>query len=69
MARRNAKSRTDREVAKRIALDLPDVELGSHHGTMDIRVHNKIFATFPAQDKIVDAGLPQRLADRLALGK
>ncbi|HET9440912.1 MAG TPA: MmcQ/YjbR family DNA-binding protein [Longimicrobiales bacterium] len=51
--RRTPKNRTDREVAKAIALQLPDVELGSHHGTMDIRVRNKIFATFPAQSKVV----------------
>ena len=50
---RNAKGRADREVAKRIALDLPDVELASHHGTLDIRVRNRIFATFPADGKIV----------------
>jgi hypothetical protein len=48
---RNARNRTDREVAKAIALQLPDVELNSHHGTMDIRVRNRIFATFPAQKK------------------
>jgi hypothetical protein len=48
---RNAKRKTDREVAKSIALNLPDVEIGSHHGTLDIRVRNKIFATFPAGEK------------------
>jgi hypothetical protein len=48
---RTSRKRTDREVAKAIALQLPDVELNSHHGTMDIRVRNKIFATFPAQAK------------------
>ncbi len=51
--RRTPKNRSDREVAKAIALQLPDVELGSHHGTMDIRVRNTIFATFPAQSKVV----------------
>jgi hypothetical protein len=51
--RRTAKNRADREVAKAIALQLPDVELGSHHGKMDIRVHNKIFASFPAEGKVV----------------
>jgi predicted DNA-binding protein (MmcQ/YjbR family) len=51
--RRTPNNRTDREVAKAIALQLPDVELGSHHGTMDIRVRNKIFATFPAEGKVV----------------
>ena len=51
--RRTPKNRSDREVAKSIALQLPDVELCSHHGTMDIRVHNKVFATFPAQSKAV----------------
>jgi hypothetical protein len=50
---RNAKGRADREVAKAIALDLPDVELASHHGTLDIRVRNRIFATFPADAKVV----------------
>lgn len=50
---RNAKGRADREVAKAIALDLPDVELATHHGTLDIRVRNKIFATFPAEGKVV----------------
>ncbi len=34
-------------------MQLPDVEVGSHHGTMDIRVRHKIFATFPAQSKAV----------------
>lgn len=51
--RRNARNRSDREVAKAIALQLPDVELNSHHGTMDIRVRNRVFATFPAQSKAV----------------
>lgn len=51
--RKTPNNRTDREVAKAIALQLPDVELGSHHGTMDIRVRNKIFATFPADGKVV----------------
>ena len=51
--RRTPKNRSDREVAKSIALQLPDVELCSHHGTMDIRVHNRVFATFPAQSKAV----------------
>jgi hypothetical protein len=50
---RNSKSRTDREAAKAVALQLPDVELGSHHGTMDLRVHNRIFAKFPANTKVV----------------
>jgi hypothetical protein len=50
---RTSNTRTDREVAKAIALQLPDVELASHHGTMDIRVRNKIFATFPADGKVV----------------
>lgn len=53
MMRRTPKNRSDREVAKAIALQLPDVELGSHHGTMDIRVRNRIFASFPAQSKVV----------------
>jgi predicted DNA-binding protein (MmcQ/YjbR family) len=52
--RRNAKGRADREVAKAIALDLPDVELASHHGTLDMRVGNRIFATFPAEQKVVN---------------
>ena len=51
--RKNSRNRADREVAKSIALQLPDVEIGSHHGTMDIRVRNKIFATFPAQQKVL----------------
>lgn len=51
MVRRTPKNRTDREVAKAIALQLPDVELNSHHGTMDLRVRNKVFATFPAESK------------------
>ena len=51
--RKTPNNRTDREVAKAIALQLPDVELGSHHGTMEIRVRNKIFATFPAEGKVV----------------
>jgi hypothetical protein len=50
---RNAKSRTDREVAKAIALNLPDVELISHHGTLEIRVGNRTFARFPAEGKSV----------------
>jgi predicted DNA-binding protein (MmcQ/YjbR family) len=50
---RNARGRADREVAKAIALDLPDTELASHHGTLDIRVRNRIFATFPAEAKVV----------------
>lgn len=50
---RNAKGRSDREVAKAIALDLPDVELASHHGTLDMRVGNRIFATFPADGKVI----------------
>ena len=50
---RNAKGRSDREVAKAIALDLPDVELASHHGTLDMRVGNRIFATFPAEGTII----------------
>jgi hypothetical protein len=50
---RTPNNRTDREVAKAIALQLPDVELASHHGTMDIRVRNRIFATFPADAKVV----------------
>lgn len=53
MGRRNAKSRTDREVAKAIALDLPEVELISHHGTLEIRVGNRTFARFPADAKAV----------------
>jgi predicted DNA-binding protein (MmcQ/YjbR family) len=53
MVRRTAKNRSDREVAKAIALQLPDVEVGSHHGTMDIRVRHKIFATFPSGTKAV----------------
>jgi hypothetical protein len=51
--RKTPNNRTDREVAKAIALQLPDVELGSHHGRMEIRVRNKIFATFPADGKVV----------------
>lgn len=43
--------RINRELAKSIAMELPDVEVGSHHGTMDIRVRNKIFATFPKGTK------------------
>lgn len=39
--------RINRELAKSIAMELPDVEVGSHHGTMDIRVRNRIMATFP----------------------
>ena len=50
--RRTPNNRTDREVAKAIALQLPDVELGSHHGTMDIRVRNRLFATFPANGRV-----------------
>lgn len=61
--RRTPKNRSDREVAKAIALQLPDVELNSHHGTMDIRVRNKIFATFPAQSKtVVVKCTPENLA-------
>lgn len=51
MSGRTPRNRTDREVAKAIALQLPDVEIGSHHGTMDMRVRNRVFATFPAQGK------------------
>jgi hypothetical protein len=50
---RNARGRADREVAKSIALGLPDVELASHHGKLDIRVRNRVFATFPAETKVV----------------
>ena len=50
---RNARSRSDREVAKAIALDLPDVELTSHHGRLEIRVGNRTFAKFPAEAKAV----------------
>jgi hypothetical protein len=60
---RRPKNRTDREVAKAIALQMPDVELGSHHGTMDIRVRNRVFATFPAQSKFaVLKCTPEKLA-------
>ena len=41
-------------MAKAIALQLPDVELNSHHGTMDLRLRNRIFARFPAQSKILE---------------
>lgn len=59
---RNAKNKVDREVAKSIALNLPDVEIGSHHGTMDIRVRNTIFATFPAGTKsLVLKSTPENL--------
>ena len=51
---RNARGRTDREAAKAIALNLADVELTSHHGTLDMRVNNKTFATFPAESKVVN---------------
>ena len=54
MRSRTPKNRTDREVAKAIALQLPDVELNSHHGTMDIRVRNKLFARFRAQSKVLE---------------
>lgn len=50
---RTSKNRTDREVAKAIALQLPDVEVGSHHGKMELRVHNRVFATFPAESKLI----------------
>ena len=60
---RKARGRADREVAKSIALHLPDVELGSHHGTLDIRVRNRIFATFPAETKFVNVKCtPENLA-------
>jgi hypothetical protein len=64
---RKGKGRADREDAKAIALDLPDVELGSHHGTLDIRVRNKIFATFPPDKKImVVKCAPENLAALVA---
>jgi hypothetical protein len=61
--RRTSRNRSDREVAKAIALQLPDVELNSHHGKMDIRVRHKIFASFPAQEKtLVVKCTPDNLA-------
>jgi hypothetical protein len=48
---KNSRRKSDREIAKAIALELPDVEVGQHHGTMDIRVRNTIFATFPTKTK------------------
>jgi hypothetical protein len=62
---RTPNNRTDREVAKAIALQLPDVELGSHHGTMEIRVRNKIFATFPADGKVAVLRCTPESLDRM----
>ena len=50
---RTAKNRSDREIAKTIALQLPDVEVSHHHNSTEIRVQNKLFATLPAQSKVV----------------
>ena len=63
---RNARGRTDREAAKAIALDLPGVELTSHHGTLDMRVNNRTFATFPAEMKVVNLRCtPETLAEAI----
>ena len=57
-------------------LELRDIEAG--YGPLDVlfspgqqllELRRVDYDIWSAQDKIVDAGLPQRLADRLALGK
>jgi hypothetical protein len=50
---RTAKNRSDREIAKTIALGLPDVEISHHHNATEMRVQNKLFASLPAQGKVV----------------
>lgn len=43
-----ATRRLDRAGVRALALALPDVVEGAHHGTADFRVRGKIFATLPA---------------------
>ena len=50
---RTGKHRSDREIAKTIALQLPDVEVSHHHNTTEMRVHNRVFATLPAKAKVI----------------
>ena len=48
-----SRKKADREIAKSLALTLADTEVGSHHGRMDIRVRNKVIATFPPQERVM----------------
>ena len=50
---RTAKGHSDREIAKTIAQQLPDVEVSHHHNTTEMRVHNKVFARLPARSKVI----------------
>lgn len=43
-----ATRRLDRAGVRALALALPEVVEGAHHGTADFRVRGKIFATLPA---------------------
>ena len=61
---RTARNRSDREIAKTIALGLPDVEVSHHHNSTEMRVQNKLFASLPAQSKVV---LVKCVGDKLEL--
>jgi hypothetical protein len=50
---RTAKNKSDREMAKTIALQLPDVEVSHHHNATEMRVHNRVFAKLPARTKVL----------------
>ena len=49
-----SRKKADREIAKSLALTLADTEVGSHHGRMDIRVRNKVIATFPPKERVME---------------
>jgi hypothetical protein len=45
-----------------LALSLPETSESSHHGTPDVRVRNRIFATFPPSAEVVNLkSAPQNL--------
>lgn len=51
---RTGRNRSDREMAKTIALDLPDVEISHHHNSTELRVHNRVFARLPAKRRVLE---------------
>lgn len=53
------------EQVRAFALSLPEAHESSHHGTPDLRVRNKIFATLPAGGETVNVKIAPENLDAL----
>ena len=63
MTRKNARLTQDQ--VRQLALALPETHEGSHMGTADLRVRNKIFATLPAGGLTVNMKMSPENLDAL----